>query len=279
MRNQVLQAIHLGLQGENKCILWAWESVFWLGISTDIRQMVKNSDLCNKYQPAQPKLTIMQPDLPTRPWEKLGTNIFEQNGKKYLMVVDYCSRLPVIRLPTDMTGHTVCNHFTSILAEYSLPATIIADFGSRRISERFRSKFVQSGITLHCSSPYHQQANSLAERAIATCKSVLRKALEEKECPYTALWIYRTTPLDDQTHHPASYFLDVNLKQHSQAAGAPWSPDTQIMTSTKKLTRGSKKSRQYFMTEELVVTKGPLTTRNRCSSGMPWRGPGNQQLG
>ena len=123
MRNQVLQAIHLGHQGENKCILRARESVFWPGISTDIRQMVKNCDLCNKHQPAQPKLPIMQPDLPTRPWEKLGTDILEFNGKKYLMVVDYYSRFPVIRLLNDMTSHTVCNHFTSILAEYGLPST------------------------------------------------------------------------------------------------------------------------------------------------------------
>ena len=129
----------------------------------------------------------MQPDLPTQPWEKLGTDIFEFSGKKYLMVVDYFSRLPVIKLLNDMTSHTVCNHFTSILPEYGLPATIIADFGSQYISERFRSKCEQSGITLHCSSPYHHQANSLAERAIGTCKSLLRKALEENKMPSHSL--------------------------------------------------------------------------------------------
>lgn len=66
MRNQVLQAIHLEHQGENKCILQARESVFWYSFSTNIRQMVKNSDLCNKHQPSQPKLSILQP--PTWPW-------------------------------------------------------------------------------------------------------------------------------------------------------------------------------------------------------------------
>ena len=101
-----------------------------------------------------------------------------------------------------MTSHTVCNHFTSIMAEYGLPATIIADFGSQYISERFKTKCEQSGITLHCSSPYHHQANSVAERAIGTCKSLLRKALEKNECPYTALWVYRTTPLGDQIPSP-----------------------------------------------------------------------------
>jgi len=143
----------------------------------------------------------MQQDLPTRPWEKLGTDIFEFNGKKNLMVVNYYSRFPVISLLKDMTGYTACKHFTSIQAEYGLPATIMADFGSQYISGRFKTKCEQSGITLHCSSPYHHQANSLAERAVS-CKSLSRKALGGNECPYTALWIYCTTPLGDQTPPP-----------------------------------------------------------------------------
>ena len=71
LRMQVLQAIQTGHQGETKCILLARDSVFWPGISTDTRRMVKNRGICGKHQPAQAKLPIMQPDLPTRPWEKL----------------------------------------------------------------------------------------------------------------------------------------------------------------------------------------------------------------
>lgn len=77
MRNKVLQAIYLGHQGENKSVLQARESVFWPSITTDIRWMVKTCEPCNKHQPAQPKLPILQPDLPTRPWEKLGTDNIE----------------------------------------------------------------------------------------------------------------------------------------------------------------------------------------------------------
>ena len=202
MRGQVLQAIHLEHQGETKCILLARESVLWPGISNDIRQMVKDCDLCNHHQPAQPKLPIMQPDLPTRPWKKLRTDIFEFSGKKYLMIVDYYSRFPVIRLLSDMSSQTVCNHFTSVLAENGLPTTMISDFGSQYVSERFKTKCKQSGITLCFSSSYHHKANGLAERTVGTCKSLLRKALEKDECPYTALWMYRTTPLDNQIPLP-----------------------------------------------------------------------------
>ena len=106
----------------------------------------------------------MQPDLPTRPWEKLGTDIFEFKGNKYLMTVDYSSRFPVIRLLNDITADTICNHFTSVLAEYGLPSVIIGDFGTQFISAKFKDSCTKSGITLTFSSPYHHQADSLAER-------------------------------------------------------------------------------------------------------------------
>ena len=39
-----------GHQGETKCLLLARQSVFWPGISRDIREMVKACEPCNKYQ-------------------------------------------------------------------------------------------------------------------------------------------------------------------------------------------------------------------------------------
>ena len=86
----------------------------------------------------------MQPDLPTRPWEKLGTDIFEFTGLKYLMIVDYYSRFPVIRLLSDISAKTICNHFTSVLAEYGLPSIIIADFGTQYISQQFKDNCAKS---------------------------------------------------------------------------------------------------------------------------------------
>ena len=222
LRGETLDMLHTGHQGETKCLLLARESVFWPGITNDVKQLVKDCDTCNKFQPEQPKLPLMQPDLPTRPWEKLGTDIFEFKGMKYLMIVDYYSRFPVIRLLSDMTADTICNHFTSVLAEYGLPSTIIADFGTQYISTKFKDSCTNSGITLTFSSPYHHQANSLAERAIGSCKSLWKKAVEGSKCPYTAVWMYRVTPLDNNMPSPFELLfgrkpktLDAYFKENS----------------------------------------------------------------
>ena len=46
------------------------------------------------------------------------------------MIVYYYSRFLVIRLLSDISAETMCNHFKSILAEYGLPLIILADFGT-----------------------------------------------------------------------------------------------------------------------------------------------------
>ena len=51
LRSQTLDALHTGHQGETKCLLLARESVFWPGITNDIKQLVKDCDICNKFQP------------------------------------------------------------------------------------------------------------------------------------------------------------------------------------------------------------------------------------
>ena len=115
LRAQVLKATHTGHQGETKCLLLARQSIFWPGISGDIRQVVKDCEICNQYQQAQPKLPAMQPDLPTRPWEKLGSDIFQFNGANYLIIVDYYSRFPIIRPLVDTSASTISSHLNQFI--------------------------------------------------------------------------------------------------------------------------------------------------------------------
>ncbi|XP_015762246.1 PREDICTED: uncharacterized protein K02A2.6-like [Acropora digitifera] len=213
LRTRVLEATHTGHQGETKCLLLARQSVFWPGISNDVRQMVKDCALCNRHQRAQPKLPPMQSDLLTRPWEKLGPDIFQVNGANYLIIVDYYSRFPVIKPLSDISASTWSSHFTSVFAEYGMPLLLTADFGSQFVSEMFKRKCEENGVGLTFSSPYHHQANGIAERCVGTTKSLWKKAVTNNQCPETALWMYRITPLDD--HFPSPYELLCGLKPRS----------------------------------------------------------------
>ena len=135
--------------------------------------------------------------------------------------MDYYSRFPVIRVLPDTSAETVCTYFRSVLAEHGLPSTIIADCTPQYISDRCKKNCEISNITLKFSSPYHHQANNLAERAVGMVKSLWKKTQEEGKCPYTALWMYRITHLD--SNMPSPYELLYGRKQRS------------ILSTTKKL--------------------------------------------
>ena len=181
-------------QEKTKCSLLASESIFWPGINQSIKNMVKVCTICSKYQPVQPKLQLMQTDLPTHPWATIGMDICEQDQCKYLLVVNYFSRFPVFIALPDTSATTICEQFTQVLTKYGLSTTIMSDRCSQYMSERFKRKFHNSNIILKTSSLYHHQTNGVVERTTGTLKVLLKKAQQKKKCPSTALRMYRTTP-------------------------------------------------------------------------------------
>ena len=199
LRQEVKNAIHTGHQGENKCVLLARQSVFWPGMTKEIREMVQDCSSCAEHQAAPSKLPILQPELPTRAWQKLGTDIFEFEHKKYLVIADYYSRYILVRQLPTISAEAVCSQFSSVLTEYGLPETIVADFGTQYTSADFRKKCRDSNIEIKYSSPYHHQANSVAERAVGTIKHLWKKSRHSKT---TALWMYRITPIDSNLPSP-----------------------------------------------------------------------------
>lgn len=88
LQKQVLQKIHHGHQGIQRCRLRIASSVWWPGVSKAIERHIKNCPQCVKsYIP--PKEPLITSPLPTRPWEKLAPDLFELNKGHYLIIVDY----------------------------------------------------------------------------------------------------------------------------------------------------------------------------------------------
>ena len=52
------------------------------------------------------------------------------------------------------------------------------------------------------SSPHYPQSNGLAEKYVGIIKNLFHKAKEEGQFPYTALMVYRNTPLNRSLQSP-----------------------------------------------------------------------------
>ena len=65
--------------------------------------MVKDCHLYNKHWPAQPVQPIMQPDLPSSPdGNKLGTDIYVFNRRKYLIIIYYYQNYIIPKLTREI---------------------------------------------------------------------------------------------------------------------------------------------------------------------------------
>ena len=127
-----------------------------------------------------------------RPWQKVGTDLFDWKGQEFVLVVDYFSRYGEIGVLRKSTSQEVISHLKAIFARHGIPETVISDNGPQ-YSAKF-SKFAQEwGFSHMTSSPKYPQSNGEAERTVQTMKNLLTKA----EDPHEALLAYRATPLEN----------------------------------------------------------------------------------
>jgi len=91
VRPFILQRLHSSHIGVNGVIARAHEAVFYPGITRDLKELVSQCDICETYLRANQKEPLLPHTAPSRPWEKIGTDLFEFNGQNYLITGDYFS--------------------------------------------------------------------------------------------------------------------------------------------------------------------------------------------
>ena len=119
--------------------------------------------------------------VPSFPWQKLDTYLFDYQRAQYLLETDYYSKYPVVRKRKSTTSAAIIKHLKSVFAEQGIPETVISDNGPRYNSQEFAAFFNQWGIDHVTSSPV---------------KKPLRKAVASGQDLYLAPLTHRTTPVD-----------------------------------------------------------------------------------
>ena len=140
--------------------------------------------------------------IPDRPWQKLGSDVFEHKGKPYLVVVDYYSKYIETSLMRDKTAGTIVTHMKSIFARHGIPEELVSD-NMPYNSKEFKRFADDWGFELITSSPTYPQSNGLSEKAVQTVKRILKKASD----PYIGLMEYRNTPVTGMTYSPSQLLM------------------------------------------------------------------------
>ena len=155
LRQQIIQEIHSGHQGMEKCKLRAKSCVYWPGIHKEIENMVASCCACKKFQNSQQKEPMIPSEVPPRPWHTVSADLFKVNNSWYIIVADYYSKFPFVKKLNNLTATAVINVIRSIFSEQGIPEVLICDNGTQFTSAQFQDLSKRYGFRIVTSSPYH----------------------------------------------------------------------------------------------------------------------------
>ena len=91
-------------------------------------------------QRARHKLKNLCPhSIPERPWQVVGTDIFQLGDFHFLILVDYWSDFWELDRLSDMTSATVILHLRRQFARYGIPEKLVSDNSPQFSCEQFKS--------------------------------------------------------------------------------------------------------------------------------------------
>ncbi|XP_030763270.1 uncharacterized protein K02A2.6-like [Sitophilus oryzae] len=162
MRKEMLERVHYNHMGINKCIKLAQESIFWPTMCNEIRQTISQCHLCLKYARSQMSEPLINHKIPEIPWNKVGCDIFELHGQKYLLIIDYYSKyIEVEKLENCSTSYTTVKILKSVFARHGIPLTVVTDGGPQFSSDLFQAFSQEWEFDHVISSPRYAQSNAL----------------------------------------------------------------------------------------------------------------------
>jgi len=197
VRPEIMTWTHSSHMGIEKSKQRARDILFWPGMSSDIENYVKKCDICQRYQHSNPKEPLTPHEIPTRPWQKIASDLFTWNNKSYLVTVDYHSRYFELDELKQTSSAEIIRKLSVHFARHGIPEIVMSDNGPQFSSAEF-ANFAKTWDFLHTtSSPRYPQSNGLAEKYVQICKNILEKTKLSGTSPLIAILEYRTTPVDN----------------------------------------------------------------------------------
>ena len=103
---EMLQYIHEGHQGKERCLLRARNTVFWPKVTYDVQELIERCIIYQEHGKSQPIIGTTQ-ELPPFPWHTLATDMFYWKRMYFLISSRYLLKI----LPSEEIGKFyICSH-------------------------------------------------------------------------------------------------------------------------------------------------------------------------
>ena len=137
-RPETLKVLHLGHYTVDKMQLRALKTVYWPGINKDILKQYQSCKTCTKHSKSQRHKPPQSHPSPELPWHTMATDLFELKNSKYLLLVDYYSRFPVLHKLHSTSSRVSIQEMKAVFTELGIPNVIVSDGGPQYVSVKFK---------------------------------------------------------------------------------------------------------------------------------------------
>ena len=137
LREEMINRIHSGHMGIEKCKSRARDVLFWPNMNKDIEVKVANCKVCQEHQLANARELMIPRETPELPWQSFATDLFSLENMDFVLVVDYYSRYFEIERLRNTKTSTVIKKIKAIFARHGVPQEVISDNGPQYSTEEF----------------------------------------------------------------------------------------------------------------------------------------------
>ena len=221
LRKEVVQSLHSAHQGVSGMMEHARVSVYWPGITADIKRVRSGCQSCNRIMPSQANLPPTPPIIPTTPFESIACDFFKYMGYYYFVAADRLSgwiELQKVKVGTNDAGaQGLCKALRRLMVTFGVPAELSSDGGPEFIGGETKSFFERWGISHLLSSVSFPSSNGRAEVAVKTAKRLIMDNVGpdgelDTDAMVRALLTYRNTPDPGCKLSPAQILLGRQLR-------------------------------------------------------------------
>ena len=231
LRPMVLETLHGAHQGEKGMNLRAQSSVWWPGITPQIKNKREMCQSCNESTPTQPAPPPDPLPLPDYPFQQVASDYFQLGGHTYLVIVDRFSGWPVVTHCGGSTGSSgkLRDCLRDYFATFGIPEELATDGGLTYMSYETQKFLKDYGVKHRLSSVALPQSNKRAELAVKSMKRLLRENTNgdgslKNDKYFRALMSYRNTPDRDTKKSPAQVIFGRALRDFLPAPHHRYKP-------------------------------------------------------
>ena len=101
LRQEMKKRLHAAHTGYDSMISILWNSIFSPGLSKEIKQLADQCETCQRHKNRNQKESLYQHDNGQMQWERVAVDLFEIQGRNYLVTVDnFSNYIEVDYLPS-----------------------------------------------------------------------------------------------------------------------------------------------------------------------------------